>query len=62
MKIQILTDVPVPQDIKPKIGETYEVIEKEFRGRHMVYFINVNGARVGILGRECKVIEEADNG
>lgn len=62
MKIKITTRVPVEERIRPAVGEVYEVTDYDDRdsgGR--VYFIEVNGERVGVLGRECEVVREGES-
>lgn len=59
MKIKITARVPVEERIRPAVGEVYEVTDCDDRdsgGR--VYFIRVNGERVGILARECEAVRE----
>jgi hypothetical protein len=59
MRIKIIKEIPVEQELKPKVGEVYEVkgdlqntMYKSFRG----YVIEVNKKEVGILSNECEVI------
>lgn len=62
MKIKITDHVPVEERIRPSEGEVYEVTDyndRDLGGR--VYFIRVNGERVGILARECEVVPEAES-
>lgn len=62
MKIKITTRVPVEERIRPTVGEIYEVTDYDDRGRGgRVYFIEVNGERVGILARECEIVREAES-
>lgn len=59
MIIKILTIVPVAKEVRPKIGEEYEVIKIERRDRNnIVYFIKVNNKEVGILPHECIITKE----
>lgn len=62
MKIKITTRVPVEARIRPVVGEVYEVTDYDARDRGgRVYFIEVNGERVGVLARECEVVREAES-
>lgn len=59
LKIRITQKLPVSEDICPVVGETYNVEEIEARdGRGLnLFFIRVNGERVGVFSNECEVIE-----
>lgn len=57
MKIRITEEIPTA--IKPKVGKIYEVTRTEERKRcGTIYFINVQGEEIGILGREMEVVEK----
>lgn len=61
MKIRITEEIPTA--IKPKVGGVYEVTRTERRkgrgcGGGYVYFIEVGGEEVGILGREMEIVEK----
>jgi hypothetical protein len=56
MKIKITENIPVGKQCKPKLGEVYEVIEKH--PKRQLYYILVNGNKVGVFALECKVIED----
>lgn len=65
MKIKITAELPVAEEICPKVGSIHEVIEdapldpKRVRsGASHIYFINTGITRVGVLNFECEVIEE----
>ncbi len=60
MKIKITEQLSVAEHIRPTVGGIYEAVEKEFRDNRNrnVYFIEVNGERVGVLDRECEVVHE----
>lgn len=58
MKIKIMQEVPVNLRLRPRVGDIYDVVRIEERGRIYVYFIMVNGFEVGILSRESKIIAE----
>lgn len=56
MKIKITSTVSIIP--KPEIGKTYEVKRiKEKTCNENVYFVEVNGKEVGILGREMEIVE-----
>lgn len=59
LKIRITQKLPVSEDICPAVGETYNVEEIEDRGGRgrNLFFIRVNGERVGVFSNECEVIE-----
>lgn len=58
MKIKITRNIPVEKRCKPIVGETYEVIEQQKQSPGgLLYFIKVNGERVGIYHKECEVVE-----
>lgn len=59
MKIRITKNLPISEDIRPAVGATYDVEEIEARdGRGLnLFFIRVNGERVGVFSNECEVIE-----
>lgn len=62
MKIKITKHVPVEERIRPGVGEVYEVTDSDERDRGgRVYFIEVNGERLGVLARECEVVREAES-
>lgn len=62
MKIKVLIEIPVEENIRPKIGGIYDVVEVAPRdhGRKL-YFIKVKGERVGVFDRECEIVQEAQN-
>lgn len=53
MKIKIITEIPVSEFCQPVVGEIYEVIEETNR----LFYIEVNGTKVGVYLNECEVIE-----
>lgn len=57
LKIKITQKIPVSEEICPIVGETYGVEETETRGSRTLFFIRVNGERVGVFSNECEVIE-----
>lgn len=60
MKIKILADLPVAAEVKPVVGDEYEVVRSEGRGAQhggAIYFIKVGAADVGVFADECEVIE-----
>lgn len=59
LKIRITKKLPISEDICPDVGETYNVEEIEARdGRGLnLFFVRVNGERVGVFSNECEVIE-----
>ena len=59
MKIRITKKLPISENICPVVGETYNIEEIEARdGRGLnLFFIRVNGERVGVFSNECEVIE-----
>lgn len=62
MKIRITDHIPVREEIRPKEGEVYEVTDYDdglILGRR-VYFVKVNGKRVGVLPRECVIVPEVE--
>lgn len=58
MKIRITTDLPVETKNRPKKGSVYEVEEESRQGRRKLYFVTVNGIRVGVFPNECEIVEE----
>ena len=58
LKIRITQKLPISEDICPAVGETYNVEEIEARdGRGLnLFFIRVNGERVGVFSNEGDVI------
>lgn len=62
MKIRITDHVPVEAHIRPAVGGVYEVEEIDVRAAAVrVYFIRVNGERVGVLARECEAVREGES-
>lgn len=61
MKIKIIENIPVEEQYKPTVGETYEVVKvknKPDSKRPHLYFIMVNGQEVGVYPHsECEVVE-----
>lgn len=59
MKIKITVHVPVEKRIRPAVGEVYNVTDcADCDCGERVYFIEVNGERVGILAHECELVGE----
>ena len=58
MKIKIITDIPVAPAIRPKINEVYEVVGNKWVSGRDLYFIMMNGEKVGVFSNECEVISE----
>jgi hypothetical protein len=59
MKIKIIKEIPT--QVKPKVGELYDVIEMHERKRSEggnMYFIICEGVKLGILKHECEVVKE----
>lgn len=61
MKIKILTKIPVQPHDCPLVGGIYDVTgtDQNHKGGK-IYFIEVNGARVGIFARECEVVNNEE--
>ena len=61
MKIKIIAQIPVEEHIRPIMGEVYEVMGTETRGRTgEIYFIEVNGERVGVFNHELEIVQEVE--
>lgn len=58
MKIKITKRVPVEENVRPKIGEVYNVLHSKKYDCKKVYFINANESVLGVLSDECEVIED----
>lgn len=61
MKIKILQELPVQEEMRPPIGSVHEVID-ETSGRDRIYYINFNGKKVGVYAAarygECEVVRD----
>lgn len=64
MKIKITAELAVPAEIRPLIGQVYEVVERDPSTKaplmENAYFIRVGpySAQVGVFPSECEVVEE----
>lgn len=57
LKIKILREIPVSDEVRPSVGGVYDVEDVELRDVRKIYFIRVNGERVGVFPKECEVVE-----
>lgn len=57
MKIKITKNIPIEKDLRPPIGSVHEVVESRAEPGQ-IYFIEYNGEKIGIYGRECEIEEE----
>lgn len=65
MKIKILSDMPVANEVKPEIGSVHDVVDHHpldpksvQSGANHIYFFKHKGTRIGALNFECEVVEE----
>lgn len=54
--IKITKDIPIFQQMRPKIGALYAA--EKYDGKYHGYVINVNGYRVNIRWNECVEVKE----
>lgn len=60
MKIRIEREIPIDPKYRPEVGGVYEVIGEKNDSRGKLFFIEVNGQKVGVYKRgECEVVPEA---
>lgn len=61
MKIKITAELPVPKEVRPTIGDTFEVVGRQ-EGERPMFFINTNSERdtqrIGVTPEECEIVEE----
>lgn len=57
LKIKVMQEIPVSDEIRPGVGGVYDVDGIEQRDDRRIYFIRVNGERVGVFSVECEIVE-----
>lgn len=58
LKIKITQEIPVEKSLRPTVGGVYKVLREERRNVGRIYFVEVDGHEVGVLGHECEKLEE----
>lgn len=58
MKIKITKELPVAENVRPEVGSVHEVIGKTAAPMRFMYFIQMDGAQIGVEPSECEVVEE----
>ncbi|MBO6266787.1 MAG: hypothetical protein J6M06_00995 [Synergistaceae bacterium] len=62
MKIKITSELKVPAEVRPLIGQVYETVEPDYIPPLMsdAYFIRVGAyqTQIGVLPGECVIVEE----
>lgn len=62
MKIKITSELKVPAEVRPLIGQIYETITPEYipplMGDAFFIYVGPYKAQVGVLPGECEVVEE----
>lgn len=62
MKIKITSVIPVEELTRPVVGGVYDVIDQQrLRGGSLLFFVNVNGEKVGVYEDECVEYKERGN-
>lgn len=63
MKIKITGILPIQEQYRPVVGETYEVFRIGYypeSTRVKLFYIHVNGEEVGVFPCECEVVDNED--
>lgn len=59
MKIKIIADLPVAAEVKPKVGEVYDVVgSRNIPTRGTMYTVTVGRGQVGVFESECEIMPE----
>ena len=58
MRIRITAELPVPAEVRPHVGEEYEVFDTQRAPcDELLHFIRVGIAQIGVLSHECVPVD-----
>ena len=58
MRIQITENQPVPEEVRPQIGEEHDVFDTQRAPcDELLLFIRVGIAQIGVLSHKCAIVE-----